>query len=107
MGRPYKPRQMPKRFLEGAPEVVRKGVLDIIATPKDAVLDYDVIWREDAEGEAVGLDFGDHGWRGCHFFLKPHELRAYRDRNRRKRVAWGALPAATQKSIINSLNEGV
>ena len=106
----YKPRRAPKRFFEGAPEIVRAQVLDFIATPKNAVLDYDVLLSEPtvAMGYATewpGLDFGDNGWRGQHFFLKDYELRDYRDRNRRKRVRWLDLPEATQRAIVAYLQE--
>lgn len=94
-------RQMPARFLEGAPEAVRNGVLDLIATVPPCPLDFDVILRPRPEDrEVVGLDFGFSGAWGQHFFLKAHEMRAYRDRNRRKRVRWVDLPATVQKSII-------
>lgn len=100
--RPF--RAMPRRFLEGAPEIVRKNVLDLIAIKPAAPLDFDVIMRPGADDQEVtGLDFGRCGAQGCHFFLKDWEARAYRDRNRRKRVAWSALPPATQAAIARYL----
>jgi hypothetical protein len=103
----YAPRGMPARFMEGAPEIVRKGVLDILAVKPAAPLDFDVILRPDPadmadpyRAEVAGLDFGAHGSQGCHFFLRPFDMRAYRDRNRRKRVAWSDLPEATRAAIV-------
>jgi hypothetical protein len=106
----YKPREMPKRFTEGVPEKVRRDVIDIIKITPAAPLDYDVVFRhvETLPGwrsEMVGLDFGQHGERGCHFFLEPHQMRDYRGRNRRKRVAWKDLPNETQASIIAYVGE--
>ena len=97
----YRPRSMPSRFMDGAPDIVRKNVVDMIKIIPAAPLDYDIVLRPGADDEGVtGLDFGEHGARGCHFFLEPHQARAYRQRNRRKRVAWAELPAATQKAIV-------
>lgn len=103
----YSPRGMPARFMEGAPEIVRKNVLDIIAIKPAAPLDFDVLLRPDPadmvdmhRAEITGLDFGCSGARGCHFFLRPRDLVGYRDRNRRKRVAWADLPEATRKAIV-------
>lgn len=102
--RKYAPRGMPRRYLEGAPDIVRKGILDIIAIRPAAPLDFDIVLREGAtDSEIVGLDFGRDGCCGCHFFLKPHEMRAYRERNRRKRVAWVDLPPDTQAAIVDYL----
>jgi hypothetical protein len=98
---------MPRRFMEGAPPIVKAGVLDIIAIRPAAPLDFDIVLREpvtdNETGEIYGfngVDFGVYGERGCHFFLNPHEMRDYRDRNRRKRVAWRDMPEATQKAIV-------
>ena len=96
----YKPRGMPARFMDGAPDVVKHNVIDILAIVPAAPLDYDVCFRDVDSGEMSGLDFDKHGAQGCHFFLKPHTMRAYRERNRRKRVAWRDLPAATQRAIV-------
>lgn len=97
----YRPRGMPARFMDGAPAIVKAQVIDLIAIKPAAPLDFDVVFRPAADDEQVtGLDFGEYGESGCHYFLKPHEARAYRERNRRKRVAWRELPAATQKAII-------
>jgi len=96
----YKPRGMPARFMEGAPDIVKRNVIDILAIVPAAPLDYDVVFRAVDSGEMSGLDFDGHGARGCHFFLKPHEMRAYRERNRRKRTAWRDLPDATQHAIL-------
>lgn len=97
----YRPRGMPARFMEGAPDVVKCQVLDIIRIVPAAPLDFDVVFRPEPDApEIFGLDFDTHGAQGCHFFLKPHEARAYRGRNRRKRVAWRDLPDATQKAIL-------
>jgi hypothetical protein len=102
----YRPRGMPARFMDGAPDVIRRNVLDIVATPRDSVLEYDVVFRPEPDAaEIVGLDFGVYGWQGCHFFLEPHKARAYRERNRRKRVAWADLPEPTRKSILRYLAE--
>ena len=113
MTRQYKPRAMPRRFLEDAPAIVRANVLDVIAIKPAAPLDYDVILRADvppgvkspcfAHYQSPGIDFGRYGTRGQHFFLNGPELRAYRERNRRKRVAWRDLPAATQSAIVTYL----
>lgn len=102
----YRPRGMPARYLQDAPAVVRAQVLDLIKIIPAAPLDFDVVLRPEANpAEVVGVDFGTHGARGCHFFLKPHEMTAYRGRNRRKRVAWRDLPAATQQAIVAYLTE--
>lgn len=92
----YKPRGMPARFMDGAPDVVKRNVIDILAIVPAAPLDYDIVFRR----AAYGLDFGAYGEQGCHFYLTNHEMRAYRERNRRKRVAWRDLPEATRKAIV-------
>lgn len=75
----YRPRGMPSRFMAGAPEIVRRGVIDVIATRPEP-LDFDVILRpEDGDTLITGLDFGRCGSPGCHFFLARHEARAYRE----------------------------
>jgi hypothetical protein len=90
--------------MEGAPTQVKAGIIDLIRVNPPAPLDFDVILRsESGPAEMVGLDFGESGTQGCHFFLAPHEMRAYRERNRRKRVAWKDLPAATQSAILQYL----
>ena len=91
----YRPRQMPRRFMQDAPAIVRAQVLDLIKIEPAAPLDFDIILRP-----VVGLDFDKGGAQGCHFFLEPHQAAAYRERNRRKRVAWSDLPAPTQKAIV-------
>lgn len=97
----YRPRGMPRRFLEGAPDIVRAQVLDLIRIAPAAPLDFDVILRPEPNPQEIfGLDFGQYGERGQHFFLKPHEARAYRGRNRRKRVAWRDLPEPTQRALV-------
>lgn len=103
----YRPRGMPARFMEGAPPTVRQNIIDILAIKPAAPCDFDVIFRApitDVEtGEIYGfngVDFSKHGTRGCHFFLKAYEARAYRERNRRKRVAWEDLPDATKSAIV-------
>ena len=97
----YRPRGMPARFMEGAPAIVRAQIIDILAVRPAAPLDYDIVLRPEPDApEIVGLDFGQHGTQGCHFFLKPHEASAYRERNRRNRVAWRDLPADTQAAIV-------
>ena len=101
----YAMRGMSRRYMEGAPEDVRKAIVDIIAIIPAAPLEYDVVWRENTEGYYVGLDFGKGGEQGCHFYLKRHEMRAYRERNRRKRVAWKDLPADTQNAILAYIRE--
>ena len=112
MTREWKLRGMPARYLVSAPAVVRVNVLDIIAIKPAAPLDFDIVLREpvkDQNGsilEYVGLDFGAYGAQGCHFFLKRHEMRAYRERNRRKRIAWHDLPAPTQSAIVTYLESG-
>ena len=107
MASTYSPRQMPRRFMDGAPAIVRREVIDIIAVRPAAPLDFDIVFRtvagDGCRQEMAGLDFGNEGSRGCHFFLNPHEMRAYRERNRRKRVAWRDLPAATQRAIVRYL----
>jgi hypothetical protein len=100
----YTMRRMPARFMAGAPESVQKAIVDIVEIKPAAPLDYDIVLREGSTPEeCVGLDFDRYGAQGCHFFLKPHEMRAYRERNRRKRVAWRDLPAATQTAILRYL----
>ena len=94
-------RGMPARFMDSAPELVRKGVIDIFQFKNPAPLEFDIVLRPGNDfSEITGLDFGKHGTQGQHFFLKPHEARAYRERNRRNRVAWAALPEATQKAVL-------
>jgi hypothetical protein len=98
----YIPRGMPARFTEGMPDIVKRNVLDIIRIKPAAPLDFDICFREPVTKGGTqfeGLDFGENGARGCHFFLKAHEMRAYRERNRRKRVAWRDLPEAARKAI--------
>lgn len=102
-------RQMPRRFLDGAPDIVRRGVIDIVQ-PKDAApLDYDVILRDDdltcGHGQCIGLDFGKSGAQGCHFFLSRGDMRDYRSLMRRRRVAWRDLPEPTQRAIVRYLEE--
>lgn len=100
----YRPRGMPRRYLENAPIIVKAQVLDILKIEPAAPLDFDVILRpEPGAIENVGVDFDCFGYRGCHFFLKPHEMRAYRERNRRKRIAWHDLPKPTQHAIVKYL----
>jgi hypothetical protein len=98
---------MPRRYFEGAPDIVRAQVLDIIAVTPAAPLGFDVILKPEPaprrDMEITGLDFGDRGEQGCHFFLRPHDATAYRDRNRRKRRAWRDLPEATQRAIVRYL----
>lgn len=102
----YRPRGMPARFLSAAPAAVRLSVLDLIRNPQPAVCEFDVILCPDADAaEIVGLDFDKRGARGCHFFLKPHEARAYRARGRRRRVAWADLPEPTRNAILEYLAE--
>ena len=103
----YRPRGMPARFMEGAPDVVRGGVLDIMGPFEYAVCEYEILFKhpDTNPAEIVGLDFDEHGARGCHFFLKPHDARAYRERNRRKRVAWLDLPKATRAAVLAYLTE--
>lgn len=102
--RDYTPRAMPTRYMQGAPAIVRKNVIDLIQVIPPAPLDYDIVLRPDPapfhKSEIVGLDFDQWGARGCHFFLEAHEARAYRERNRRKRIAWQALPEKTQQAIV-------
>lgn len=104
----YRPRTAPARFFEGAPEIVRRCILVIHGPFKDSVCEFDVLFKLATEpsldgAEIVGLDFDAHGAQGCHFFLSPAECRGYRDRNRRKRVAWVDLPEPTRRAIITYL----
>jgi hypothetical protein len=55
---------------------------------------------EPGADEVVTIDFDRHGARGCHAFLKPYAARGYRERNRRKRVAWADMPEDTRKAIV-------
>ena len=99
----YRPRSMPARYMEGAPKIVRENVLDMIKIIPAAPLDFDVIFRQEDTprgGASYGLDYDLYGAQGCHFYLTNHEMRAYRERNRRKRVAWRDLPAETQRAIV-------
>ena len=103
----YRPKGMPARFMEGAPESVRAGVLDIFAVTPAAPLDFDIVLSAPVTdvqtGELYGfngVDFSASGARGCHFFLNPRQTRAYRESNRRKRVAWSDLPEPTQKAVL-------
>jgi len=102
----YAPRGMPARFMEGAPEIVRKEIVDLIAVRPAAPLDFDVILRPEPDAvEIVGVDFDVYGERGCHFFLNRQQARAYRERNRRKRVAWNDLPEPTKAAVLAYLKE--
>lgn len=97
----YRPRQMPRRYLEGAPAIVQAQVLDLIKVTPAAPLEFDIVLRpEPNPQEIVGVDFGNYGERGCHFFLTPRQWVGYRDRNRRKRAAWRDLPEPTQRAIV-------
>lgn len=102
-------RGMPARFLADAPVKVRKSVLDIFRNSESAVCEYDVLFRPGADDtedlHLVGRDFGAEGECGSHFFLEPHQARAYRERDRRKRVAWADLPAPTQRAIVRYFEE--
>lgn len=94
----YTPRQMPRRFCEGMPPIVRANVLDVIRNTDDVGLPYDVIFR-DMEGDQMnGLDFGN-GVRGCHFFLNWWNARDYRAKCRRRRIAWNDLPEGVRNTI--------
>lgn len=103
----YRPRAMPSRYMKDAPEIVRANVLDLIRIVPAAPLDFDVILKPAPapfrDVQVVGVDFDCHGAQGCHFFLQAHEARAYRDRNRKKRVAWSDLPEATRQAIVRYL----
>lgn len=106
MPRTYRPRGMPARYMQDAPAIVRAQVLDLIRIEPAAPLDFDVVLRpEPNPSEIVGVDFDNYGAQGCHFFLKPHEARAYRERNRRKRIAWRDLPEPTRRAILAYLEE--
>jgi hypothetical protein len=98
---------MPARFIDGMPDKVRRDVIDIIKITPAAPLDFDVTFRDVSPNgnQMTGLDFGADGAQGCHFFLNCHEMRDYRERNRRKRVAWRDLPEATKRAIIRYVNE--
>lgn len=102
----YRPRGMPARFMEGAPDCVKQGVIDILFNGPDVICEYDVILRPEPDAsEITGLDFDTQGALGCHFFLAPHEARTYRERNRRNRVAWRDLPLPARKRIESYLTE--
>lgn len=103
--REYKPRGMPSCFMQDAPAIVRKAIIDIIEIKPPAPCDFDIVFRDTSGEQIVGLDFDVFGRRGCHFFLAPHDARAYRERNRRKRKAWRDLPQATQTAILDYLAE--
>lgn len=86
---------------------------DCAAFEKDAApLDYDIILREPVTQkdtgeilEWLGLDFGKHGAQGQHFHLSTREMRAYREHNRRRRIAWDSIPKATQSAINRYLEQ--
>lgn len=103
----YKPRGMPKRFLEGAPDIVNEKIIDIIAIVPAAPLDYDIVLRHveshGLQSEMIGVDFSKYGSQGCHFFLDINQMRAYRERNRKNRVYWKDLPEPTKSAILNYL----
>jgi hypothetical protein len=80
--------------------------LDLIQTIPPGPLDFDLILRPEPDAaEIVGVDFDKRGAQGCHFFLPPYAARAYRERNRRKRIAWRDLPAPTRARILAYLEE--
>jgi hypothetical protein len=101
----YHPRQMPRRYMEGAPASVRAAIVDIIAIKPAAPLDFDIVFRDVYRGQMSGLDFGADGARGCHFFLDIYQMRAYRARNRRKRTAWLDLPEDARRAIVRYVEE--
>ena len=96
-------RGMPARFMEGAPKIVKDKIVDLIKIIPPAPLDFDVILRDVDRDQVTGIDFDIYGSQGCHFFLTTFEMRQYRERNRRKRIAWKDLPKATQESILSYL----
>ncbi|SON54270.1 hypothetical protein HDIA_0729 [Hartmannibacter diazotrophicus] len=97
----YSPRGMPARYMDGAPAIVRRSIIDMLKIEPAGPLDFDIVFRPDrTDSEITGLDFDKGGCQGCHFFLKPHEARAYREKNRRRRVAWSDLPKETQGAIL-------
>ena len=99
----YRPRGMPRRFMVDAPAIVRGNVVDVLAIKPGAPLEYDIIFRQSSEprgGASYGLDFGSGGEQGCHFYLTNHDMRGYRERKRRHRVAWNDLPNETQRAIV-------
>lgn len=95
---------MPARFFDGAPDIIRESVLDILHLPGEH-LPYDVVFRDTYGRDhprgpfLYGLDFGD-GYRGCTFELDAFEMQRFRSRNRRRRVGWSALPADVRTSIL-------
>ena len=102
----YTPRCAPARFFEGAPDCFKSGVLDLIMITPAAPLDFAVILKPErlaeccSDSKLLGLYFDKSGSQGCHFFLDRWQMRAYRERNRRKRVAWSDLPPATQRALV-------
>ena len=101
----YRPRGMPARYLKDAPEIVRQNVLDVLGQHVPAhdsrLRLYDVVFRPGLNPvEVVSAYFDASGWHGCPTPLNPHDMRKYRARNRRKRVAWADLPKVTQKALV-------
>lgn len=104
----YTPRRMPKRFLDGAPE----GLLDLFDDPGFADR-YTAIYREVHEhprgdyliGRGMSANpFGPQGF-GVSFEMAALDLGPYRDRVRRKRIAWADLPEQVQECIRMDLEE--
>ena len=54
---------------------------------------------------ADGLDVSPDGWRHPSFELEPHQARAYRARNSRKRCAWAAVPEAVKETVAAWLGD--
>lgn len=99
-------RRMPKRFLAGAP----REILDVFDyKDKAAPLRFDVIFadtygHDDQRGPYVcGVDYGEHGERGCSFELSVWEAQGFRRRNSRKRIAWTDLPEPTKTAILHEI----
>lgn len=103
---PYRPRAAPSRFRVGMPAIVQTHILDIFGPFEDAVCEYEVLFkpsRPNNPEEIEGLDFDADGGRGCTFGLNPWQARRYRERFRRRRVAWSDLPEATRVRIATEL----
>lgn len=96
-------KRMQRPYYEGAPPIVREKVAMIMGPFSNTPCPFDVLFVEQEAGQVVGLDFDNEGARGCHFWLNQYEAARYRLKNRRKKVKWSDLPAATQTAILTYL----
>lgn len=86
-------RRAPKRF--GYPP----GILDVFRYTEPSPCPLDVVFDSHAP-QYYASDFYEDGSRGCSFEMATHEFRAYRARNRHRRVAWSDLSDGARAAIL-------